>query len=309
MSCLDRTLSTKLLGSFNVNSVKHCSRYSQFILVLVQTRSCDAFCTVSNRCGVVQAINAGVLKVMAKMGISTIASYKGAQIFEALGLGHDVVHACFAGTPSRIGGIGFNGLAADALSLHALAFSSTAYPEGSADAYALPDPGDYHFRCAGFLTDASEPWLYTPAVKASTLALDLLSMCRIGLIHAWRERCRDCRLEAASSVAESSCRALQGSQQREARGAPERPNGDGEAAGGRARQQRGRVPRVQPHDPGAEQADQPARHAEVQGQQAARAPRAGQHPASACPQTCSAAHPAQAHSSSPPDLFIMCFLH
>ena len=95
---------------------------------------------------VVQAINAGVLKVMAKMGISTIASYKGAQIFEALGLAGDVVHACFAGTPSRIGGIGFNGLAADALALHSLAFASTSYPEGSADAYALPDPGDYHFR-------------------------------------------------------------------------------------------------------------------------------------------------------------------
>ena len=94
-----------------------------------------------------QAINAGVLKVMAKMGISTIASYKGAQIFEALGLAGDVVHACFAGTPSRIGGIGFDGLAADALALHQLAFSSTVFPEGSADAYALPDPGDYHFRC------------------------------------------------------------------------------------------------------------------------------------------------------------------
>ena len=54
-----------------------------------------------------QAVNAGVLKVMAKMGISTIASYKGAQIFEALGLAAPVVHACFAGTPSRIGGIGW----------------------------------------------------------------------------------------------------------------------------------------------------------------------------------------------------------
>lgn len=95
-----------------------------------------------------QAINASVLKVMAKMGISTIASYKGAQIFEALGLAKPVVDACFAGTPSRIGGIGFEGLAADALAQHALAFSGTAFPEGTADAYALPDPGDYHYRCA-----------------------------------------------------------------------------------------------------------------------------------------------------------------
>lgn len=85
---------------------------------------------------------------MAKMGISTIASYKGAQIFEALGLGPDVVDGCFAGTPSRIGGISWTGLAADALALHALAYSGNAFPEGSADAYALPDPGDYHYRCA-----------------------------------------------------------------------------------------------------------------------------------------------------------------
>ena len=86
------------------------------------------------------------------MGISTIASYKGAQIFEALGLAHDVVHACFAGTPSRIGGIGFNGLAADALALHGLGFASMRFPDGSADAYALPDPGDYHFRSVPLFT-------------------------------------------------------------------------------------------------------------------------------------------------------------
>lgn len=85
---------------------------------------------------------------MAKMGISTIASYKGAQIFEALGLAKTVVDACFAGTPSRIGGIGFEGLAADALAQHAAAFAGTEFPEGTADAYALPDPGDYHYRCS-----------------------------------------------------------------------------------------------------------------------------------------------------------------
>lgn len=102
---------------------------------------------------ILQAINAGVLKVMAKMGISTIASYKGAQIFEALGVAHDVVHACFAGTPSRIGGIGFNGLAADALALHGLGFAGMRFPDGSADAYALPDPGDYHFRSVSLFTD------------------------------------------------------------------------------------------------------------------------------------------------------------
>lgn len=52
---------------------------------------------------------------MAKMGISTLASYKGAQIFEALGLGDEVIAACFKGTPSRIGGVSFEQLGADAL--------------------------------------------------------------------------------------------------------------------------------------------------------------------------------------------------
>eukprot|EP00955_Chlamydomonas_euryale_P074730 362112-Chlamydomonas_euryale.AAC.5 len=77
---------------------------------------------------------------MAKMGISTLASYKGAQIFEALGVGAEVIDECFRGTPSRIGGIGFAQFGADALQLHAAAYGGPA-PNGSADALALPNPG------------------------------------------------------------------------------------------------------------------------------------------------------------------------
>ena len=51
-----------------------------------------------------------ILKVMSKIGISTVQSYKGAQIFEAIGLGEDVVETCFTGTPSRLAGIGFEHL-------------------------------------------------------------------------------------------------------------------------------------------------------------------------------------------------------
>ena len=93
-----------------------------------------------------QAVNAGILKVMAKMGISTIQSYKGAQIFEILGLADDVVAPCFAGTPSRIGGVGFEVLAEDALRHHAAAYHSQAMPVGSSDALVLPNPGEYHWR-------------------------------------------------------------------------------------------------------------------------------------------------------------------
>ncbi|KAH7299672.1 hypothetical protein KP509_24G023300 [Ceratopteris richardii] len=96
-----------------------------------------------------KASNSGILKVLAKMGISTLASYKGAQIFEALGLSSDVVEKCFKGTPSRVEGATFEMLARDSLRLHDLAFPSRHLPDGSAESVALPNPGDYHWRKEG----------------------------------------------------------------------------------------------------------------------------------------------------------------
>jgi glutamate synthase domain-containing protein 2/glutamate synthase domain-containing protein 1/glutamate synthase domain-containing protein 3 len=61
------------------------------------------------------AVEEGVFKVMSKMGISTLDSYRGAQIFEAVGLHAEVIEACFAGTASPLGGIGFDELGADVL--------------------------------------------------------------------------------------------------------------------------------------------------------------------------------------------------
>jgi len=72
-----------------------------------------------------RAIEAGLLKVMAKMGICTLLSYRGAQMFEALGVGNKVVEDCFTGTPSPIGGIGYRQIAEEALARHA-----RAYPRG-----------------------------------------------------------------------------------------------------------------------------------------------------------------------------------
>ena len=65
------------------------------------------------------AIEDGVLKIMSKMGISTVDSYRGAQIFEAIGLGPEVIDTCFPGTPSIVGGIGLDELGDDALARHA----------------------------------------------------------------------------------------------------------------------------------------------------------------------------------------------
>ena len=61
----------------------------------------------------VQAVGKGLLKVLSKMGVSTVMSYRGAQLFECVGLSADVVARYFTGTPSRVGGIGLEGIAAD----------------------------------------------------------------------------------------------------------------------------------------------------------------------------------------------------
>lgn len=96
-----------------------------------------------------KASNYGMMKVLAKMGISTLASYKGAQIFEAVGLSSEVMERCFKGTPSRVEGATFEALAHDALLLHSLAFPSRVLPAGGAEAVALPNPGNYHWRKGG----------------------------------------------------------------------------------------------------------------------------------------------------------------
>jgi len=66
----------------------------------------------------IKAAGKGVLKVMSKMGVSTVASYTGAQIFEAIGLGHELVDEYFTGTVSRLGGIGLDEVAAEVASRH-----------------------------------------------------------------------------------------------------------------------------------------------------------------------------------------------
>lgn len=72
----------------------------------------------------IQAVNNGILKVMSKMGISTLRSYHGAQIFECLGLSQAVTEKYFNGTSSRIGGVGIDEIAVEALKPHQKAFQT-----------------------------------------------------------------------------------------------------------------------------------------------------------------------------------------
>ena len=93
-----------------------------------------------------EGVAMGMLKVMAKMGISTLQSYKGAQIFEALGLDREVVDRCFNGTASRIRGVGFDVLAREALLRHEAGWPAA---DSSDTNGALYNPGLYHWRKSG----------------------------------------------------------------------------------------------------------------------------------------------------------------
>ena len=92
----------------------------------------------------VKAATKGVIKVMSKMGISAVQSYHGAQVFEAIGLRQDLIDEYFAGTASRIGGIGLETLAEETLMRHRLAF-----PERTVSDHVLPTGGQYQWRADG----------------------------------------------------------------------------------------------------------------------------------------------------------------
>ena len=92
----------------------------------------------------IKALNKGILKVMAKMGISTLQSYCGAQIFEAIGLNRDVVDRYFTGTASRVSGIGADVIAEEARRRHARAF-----PERPVGEPELDWGGEYQWRRDG----------------------------------------------------------------------------------------------------------------------------------------------------------------
>ena len=89
-----------------------------------------------------KAADAGILKVMSKMGISAVASYHGAQIFEVLGISDEVIQRCFTSMTSRIGGIGFSDIAADVIERHTQAYSEQKLERGGW--YKFRRDGDYH---------------------------------------------------------------------------------------------------------------------------------------------------------------------
>eukprot|EP00500_Bicosoecida_sp_ms1_P012363 CAMPEP_0203824048 /NCGR_PEP_ID=MMETSP0115-20131106/50806_1 /ASSEMBLY_ACC=CAM_ASM_000227 /TAXON_ID=33651 /ORGANISM="Bicosoecid sp, Strain ms1" /LENGTH=1784 /DNA_ID=CAMNT_0050733083 /DNA_START=63 /DNA_END=5417 /DNA_ORIENTATION=+ len=110
------------------------------------------------------ALEDGLLRIMSKMGIATVDSYRGAQVFEALGLSQDVVDRCFRGTTARLPAVGWETITADALARHTAGFSEPLkFKRGT----ALPRSGAYMPIKDG------EPHAYNPMVfnklRASSL--------------------------------------------------------------------------------------------------------------------------------------------
>ncbi|WP_304454294.1 glutamate synthase large subunit [Nocardiopsis sp. YSL2] len=99
----------------------------------------------------VKAYGKSVLKIMSKIGVSTVSSYTGAQIFEALGLGQEVIDRCFTGTTSRLGGVGFDVLAEEVAIRHRRAHTANANAHRR-----LEVGGEYQWRREG------EPHLFSP---------------------------------------------------------------------------------------------------------------------------------------------------
>ncbi|MFD9896423.1 glutamate synthase large subunit [Amycolatopsis sp. NPDC059027] len=101
----------------------------------------------------IKALGKGVRKTMSKMGVSTVASYTGAQIFEAVGLGEEVIETCFTGTTSRLGGVGFDTIADEVAQRHRHAFPADGF---HANHRELETGADYQWRREG------EPHLFNP---------------------------------------------------------------------------------------------------------------------------------------------------
>ncbi|KUJ54412.1 glutamate synthase [Streptomyces albus subsp. albus] len=101
----------------------------------------------------IRALGKGVLKVMSKMGISTVASYRGAQVFEAIGLDESLVDSYFHGTATKIGGVGLDVVAREVAERHAKAYPATGVPSAHR---ALEIGGEYQWRREG------EPHLFDP---------------------------------------------------------------------------------------------------------------------------------------------------
>jgi len=130
-------------GAGAINPYLACESVARLVTEGV-LKDVDAETAVANY---LKAANKGILKVMTKMGISTVQSYRGAQIFEAVGLNHDVIDRYFTWTASRIEGIGLDVIAEECRRRHHHAYEVSPTLDGELDAggqYQWRRRGEYH---------------------------------------------------------------------------------------------------------------------------------------------------------------------
>nr|WP_232345604.1 MULTISPECIES: glutamate synthase large subunit [Bifidobacterium] len=118
----------------------------------------------------VRALSTGVLKIMSKMGVSTIMSYRGSQLFEAVGLSREVIDRWFTGTTSLVGGIGLDEIAAEVAQRHRVAYPIE-WTAGSG--HDLETGGNYHWRRTGedHLNDPESIFLLQQSTKRGDYGL------------------------------------------------------------------------------------------------------------------------------------------
>lgn len=120
------------------------------------------------------AVEKGLLKILSKMGISTLSSYHGSQLFEALGIGEEVVRDCFENTPTRIGGLNYRQIAKEALQRHQLGFGD--------NLQKLVDMGYYRYKREG-----ERHALTPPAINSLHLFVGLKGKTKGGQIDDYRK--------------------------------------------------------------------------------------------------------------------------
>lgn len=121
-----------------LNTIHHLHEKSVFSQDISKSKAKDIY---------IKAIGKGLLKIFSKNGISTLQSYQGAQIFEALGVNQEVVDFCFKGTVSRIEGIGFDGIAKEVVARHRLAYDTSLKPDHNlvtGGLFQWKKDGEYH---------------------------------------------------------------------------------------------------------------------------------------------------------------------
>jgi glutamate synthase (ferredoxin) len=137
------------LVGYGANAVYPYLAYESIAALVAEGRHFDGLNIAQATGKFAKAVDKGLLKIMSKMGISTVDSYCGAQVFEALGIGDELLQIAFAGTPSLVGGIGFATVAEDVLAWH-----NKAYP-ANPKSVKLETWGIYKSRRGGELHEWS----------------------------------------------------------------------------------------------------------------------------------------------------------